>query len=79
METRSEISADAPAEPPAEEQSPGPESFWKFGLGDLLSLILVTGFSVFLWSRATPTLGSTAPLLGAAIGVAIFLLVRAFC
>jgi hypothetical protein len=79
METPSEISADAPAEPPAEEQPPGPESFWKFGLGDLLPLILLTGFSVFLWSRATPTLGSSAPLLGAAIGVAIFLLVRAFC
>jgi hypothetical protein len=79
METTSEISADAPAEPPAEEQQPGPESFWKFGLGDLLSLILMIGFSVFLWSRATPTLGSGAPLLGAVIGVAIFFLVRAFC
>jgi hypothetical protein len=79
MEMPSEISADAPAESPDEEQRPGPESFWKFGLGDLLSLILVTGFSVFLWSRATPILGSGAPLLGAAIGVAISLLVRAFC
>jgi hypothetical protein len=78
METPSEIS-DVPAAPPADEPQPEPESFWKFGLGDLLSLILLTGFSVFLWSRATPTLGSSAPLLGAAIGVAISLLVRAFC
>ena len=71
METPSEIPADAPAEPPDDEPQPGPESFWKFGLGDLLSLILVTGFSVFLWSRATPILGCGAPLLGAAIGLAI--------
>jgi hypothetical protein len=78
METPSENPAETPAEPAAEEQQPQPESFWKFGLGDLVSLILITGFSVLLWSRATPTLGRGALLLGAVIGVAVSFLVRAF-
>jgi len=84
MATQTEIPADAPLETPApaapaEEQQPAPARFLKLELGDLVTFCVLIGFSAWLWSHASATLGSGAPLLGAAIGLAVAFLVREFC
>jgi hypothetical protein len=84
METPTELPGDAPIDTPPDdqqpdEQPPAPTRILGFGLGDLLSFGLLIGLSAWLWSHASATLGGGAPVLGAAIGLAIAFLVRAFC
>jgi hypothetical protein len=79
MQTQTETPPDAAAETPAEEPQPAPSRLLGLEFGDLLPFCILTGSSAWLWSRATPTLGSGAPFLGAAIGLAIAFLVRKFC
>jgi hypothetical protein len=81
MDTPSEHPADAPVEtPPDEQKQPSaPSSFLKFERGDLLPFCLVIGFSTWLWSHASASLGWVAILIGAAIGLAVACLVRTFC
>jgi hypothetical protein len=77
-----EIPADAPAESPEEPTEPQPATPVRLlGLepGDILTFCILIGFSAWLWSRASETLGSGAALLGAAIGLAVAFLVRRFC
>jgi hypothetical protein len=84
METPTKLPSDAPTETPPDEQlpdepPPAPTRVLGFELGDLLSFGILIGLSAWLWSHASATLGSGAPILGAAIGLVIALLVRAFC
>jgi hypothetical protein len=79
METETEIPGEAGPDEPAEEARPAPKRFLGLELGDLLPFCILIGFSAWLWARASATLGSGAPLLGAVIGLAIAFLVRAFC
>jgi hypothetical protein len=79
METQTEISANAPPETCGQQGSPAPARFLGLELGDVLPFCLLIGFSAWLWSRASDTLGVGAPFLGAAIGLAVAFLVRNFC
>ncbi|HET6323564.1 MAG TPA: hypothetical protein VFG04_02595 [Planctomycetaceae bacterium] len=74
-----DTAASAPTETPVEELTSAPTRVLGFELGDILSFCILIGFSAWLWSRASADLGRGAPLLGAAIGLAIACLVRAFC
>jgi hypothetical protein len=64
---------------PAEEEPARPRSFFKLERGDLLPFCLLIGFSAWLWSRASDSLGSSAAFIGAAIGLVIAYVVRTFC
>jgi len=79
MVIQTELPADVPAETPIEQQSPAPNHLWKLERGDILPFCILIGFSAWLWSHASATLGSGAALLGAVIGLAIAYLVRTFC
>jgi hypothetical protein len=79
METQTESPADAPEKTPPQEQSPAPNHLWKLDRGDVLPFVILIGSSAWLWSHASARLGSGAAFLGAAIGLAIAFLVRAFC
>jgi hypothetical protein len=63
----------------AEEQPALPRSFFKLERGDMLPFCLLIGFSAWLWSRASDSLGSSAAFIGAAIGLVIAYVVRTFC
>jgi hypothetical protein len=47
--------------------------------GDWIVALILVAASAALWCRAIPLLGLAAPILGAAIGLAITYLVREFC
>jgi hypothetical protein len=79
METQTKLPADAPEKTPPQEQSPAPHHLWKLDRGDVLPFVILIGSSAWLWSHASASLGSGAAFLGAAIGLAIAFLVRAFC
>jgi hypothetical protein len=78
METPSELPAEEPANP-TETPPCVPARFLGLEAGDVLPFLILIGFSAWLWSRASASLGNGAPLLGAAIGLAIAFLVRTFC
>jgi len=79
MDTPTELPADAPLEIAAEEHRAPPAERSGLTVGDLLSFAILIGFSAWLWSHAGASLGGAAPLLGAAIGLAIAFVVRTFC
>ncbi len=78
-----EASASSPMEgqpaTPAEQQPALARSFFKLERGDVLPFCLLIGFSAWLWSRASDSLGSSAAFIGAAIGLVIAYVVRTFC
>jgi hypothetical protein len=78
METKTESPTDAPAEAPVE-KSPEPRRLLGLEAGDVLPFCILIGFSAWLWSRASESLGGAAALIGAAIGLAVACLVRRFC
>ncbi len=78
-ELMSDTATPASHEEPLEEPTPAPIRVLGLQLGDILSFCILIGFSAWLWSRASADLGRGAPLLGAAIGLVIACLVRAFC
>jgi len=79
MQTQTELPTNVPPRTPPEEQSPAPTHLWKLDRGDVLPFFILIGFSAWLWSHAGASLGGGAAFLGAAIGLAIAFLVRAFC
>jgi hypothetical protein len=79
MERQNESPVDAPAQPPLAKQSSGPRRLFGLEAGDLVPFCILMGFSAWLWSRASESLGSGAALIGAAIGLAVAYLVRTFC
>jgi hypothetical protein len=79
METQTDLPANMPPETPPEEPSPAPTHLWKLDRGDVLPFCILIGFSAWLWSHASASLGGGSALLGAAIGLAIAYLVRTFC
>jgi hypothetical protein len=70
--------SDEPTSAPAEEPA-RPGSFFKLERGDILPFCLLIGFSAWLWSHASDSLGGGAVFLGAAFGLVIAYLVRTFC
>jgi hypothetical protein len=78
-ELLSDTAASDTSETAVEEPTPAPTRILGLELGDILSFCILIGSSAWLWSRASTDLGRGAPLLGAAIGLAIACLVRAFC
>ena len=78
METQTESPTDGSVEPPVEKLPP-PRRVLGLEAGDLVPFCILIGFSAWLWSRASGSLGSGAALIGAAIGLAVACLVRAFC
>jgi hypothetical protein len=70
---------EAPPAPPAEEEPARPGSFFKLERGDILPFCLLIGFSAWLWSHASDSLGSSAAFIGAALGLVIAYVVRTFC
>jgi hypothetical protein len=55
--------------PSAEEQPARPGSFFKLERDDVLPFCLLIGFSAWLWSHASDSLGSSAAFIGAALGL----------
>jgi hypothetical protein len=79
METQTKLPTDAPEKTLPQEQSSAPNHLWKLDRGDVLPFVILIGSSAWLWSHASASLGNGAAFLGAAIGLGIAFLVRAFC
>jgi hypothetical protein len=73
------IPAEAQPAKPTEDVVVRPRSFFKLERGDVLPFCLLIGFSAWLWSHASDSLGSSAAFIGAALGLVIAYVVRTFC